>query len=105
MREKTRLFFSHWVSLVFVLALSWQIFIFHIYQKLTTALFFRSDIDGIWEKLGAIEQVASAAQRTMLQHTLVESLATVGITSLILGVSRLEHVEQAVAALTAAPSL
>jgi aryl-alcohol dehydrogenase-like predicted oxidoreductase len=41
----------------------------------------------------------------MLQHTLVESLATVGITSLILGASRLEQVEQAVAALTAAPSL
>ena len=38
----------------------------------------------------------------MLQHTLVESLATVGITSLILGASRLEQVEQAVAALTAA---
>jgi aryl-alcohol dehydrogenase-like predicted oxidoreductase len=64
-----------------------------------------SDIDGLWEKLGAIERAAAAAKRTMLQHTLVESLATVGITSLILGASRLEQVEQAVAALTASASL
>ena len=57
------------------------------------------DIDGLWEKLAEIEEAASAAGRTMLQHTLLESLATVGVTSLILGASRLEQVEQAVEAL------
>ena len=34
----------------------------------------------------------------MLEHTLLESLGTVGITSLILGVSRLEQMEQSVQA-------
>ena len=64
-----------------------------------------SDIEDLWEKLGAIERADAAADRTMLEHTLLESLVTVGITSLILGASRLEQVEQAVAALTATPSL
>ena len=61
--------------------------------------------DDMWEKLGVIEVDAAAAGRSMLQHTLVESLATVGMTSLIIGASRLEQVEQAVAALTGAPKL
>ena len=38
----------------------------------------------------------------MLGHTLHESLETVGVTSLILGASRLEQMEQAVLALNAA---
>ena len=59
----------------------------------------QAGIDQLWEKLQTLEAAAASRGRSLLAHTLVESLGTVGITSLILGASRLEQVEQAVAAL------
>ena len=63
---------------------------------------------GAGDKLAELEASASGQGRTMLEHTLLESLGTVGITSLILGVSRLEQMEQSVQAVAgngAAPKL
>ena len=58
----------------------------------------------MFDKLERLEAAAKSKGRSMLGHTLQESLDTVGITSLILGASRLEQLEQAVLALNAAGS-
>jgi len=53
---------------------------------------------GVYDELERIEAEAKVKGRTLLEHTIVESLLTPGITSLVVGAKRIEQVEGVVRA-------
>jgi len=53
---------------------------------------------GVYDELERLEAEARAKGRTLLEHTIVESLSTPGITSLIVGAKRIEQIEGVVKA-------
>ena len=56
--------------------------------------------DELFDKLEAIETDAKAKDRTLLEHTLKETLAKPAIVSLILGVKRIEQIEGLISAVS-----
>ena len=56
--------------------------------------------DELFDKLEAIEADAKAKDRTLLEHTLKETLAKPAIVSLILGVKRIDQIESLISAVS-----
>jgi len=53
--------------------------------------------DDLFDRLERIEAEAKAAGRTLLAHTVIETLGEPGVASILIGAKRIEHLESVLA--------